>query len=68
MTGMAYAEMTTTIARMVYMYDMRLTPGSTLGKGNPRLASGRQRVGEFQLKDSFTSIKEGPEVQFRARS
>jgi hypothetical protein len=66
--GMAYAEMTTTIARMVYMYDMRLAPGSTLGKGNPRLAYGRQRTTEFQLKDSFTSIKEGPEVQFRARA
>ncbi|KJX96635.1 cytochrome P450 monooxygenase like protein [Zymoseptoria brevis] len=66
--GMAYAEMTTTIARMVWLYDLRLTPGSTLGKGDPKFAYGRQRAAEFQLKDSFTSIKEGPEVQFRARS
>lgn len=65
--SMAYAEMTTTLARVVYMYDMRLAPGTTSGEGHASLEYGRHRPYEYQLKDSFTSMKEGPLVQFRAR-
>ena len=63
---MAYVEMTTTLARAVYMYDMRLAPGSHEGEGNPDLEFGRHRPTEFQLKDTFTSMKAGPLVEFRA--
>lgn len=66
--GMAYAEMGATLARVVHMYDMRLAPGTSVGGGNPSSTEvGRQRSGEFQLRDSFTSMKEGPLVQFRSR-
>jgi cytochrome P450 len=65
--SMAYAELTTTLARIVYMYDMRLAPGSTAGEGHASFEHGRHRPQEYQLKDSFTSMKEGPLVQFRAR-
>lgn len=64
---MAYAELTTTLARMVYMYDMRLAPGTSLGEGSQSVEHGRQRKAEFQLRDTFTSMKEGPLVQFRGR-
>lgn len=64
---MAYHELTLTLARMLYLYDMRLAPGSSLGQGRPNLEYGRQRTSEFQLKDSFTSMKRGPLVQFRSR-
>ena len=64
---MAYAELTTTLARMVYMYDMRLAPGTSLGQGSQSLEYGRRRKAEFQLRDTFTSMKEGPLVQFRPR-
>jgi hypothetical protein len=53
--GMAYLELTTALARIVYLYDMRLTPGSHKGEGSPDLEYGRHRAMEFQLKDTFTS-------------
>ena len=31
--GMAYLELTTALARIVYLYDMRLAPGSHMGRG-----------------------------------
>ncbi|PPJ52050.1 hypothetical protein CBER1_09819 [Cercospora berteroae] len=64
--GMAYNELMITLARTIFMYDMRLAPGSTLGEGKPNTKEyGRHRRTEFQLKDTFTSMKEGPLVQFR---
>jgi cytochrome P450 len=66
--GMAYLELTTALARIVYLYDMRLAPGSHTGEGSPDLEFGRHRPSEFQLKDTFTSAKDGPLVEFAARS
>jgi cytochrome P450 len=66
--GVAYVELTTSLARAVYLYEMRLAPGFTVGEGSPDLEWGRQRKREFQLKDSFTSMKDGPYVQFRERT
>lgn len=65
--GMAYMELRATIARTLFMYDMRLASGTTLGEGGPDLGWGRQRVGEYQLKDTFTSMRDGPMVEFRLR-
>lgn len=66
--GMAYVELTTSLARAVWLYDMRLSAGSTLGEGGGEGAEwGREKRGEFQLKDTFTSMKDGPMVEFRAR-
>ena len=48
------------------MFDMRLAPGSHLGEGSPDLEFGRHRPAELQLKDTFTSWKDGPLVEFRA--
>ncbi|KAK4609215.1 Cytochrome P450 monooxygenase AKT7 [Fulvia fulva] len=63
--GMAYHELMITVARVVFLFELRLAPG----EGEVGREEGRSRRGEFQLKDSFTSIKEGgPMVQFRARS
>ncbi|KAI7260765.1 hypothetical protein D0864_09706 [Hortaea werneckii] len=63
--GMAYVEMTMTIARAVYLYDMRLASGHNVGEGSPDLEYGRHRRSEFQLKDTFTSVKDGPVIEFR---
>lgn len=65
--GMAYTEMSLAIARAVYMYDMRIAPGTHLGEGSRDMEYGRQRSVEFQLKDTFTSAKDGPMVQFAPR-
>ncbi len=63
---MAYLELTTALARIVYTYDMRLSPGTHLGEGRQDLEYGRHRPSELQLKDTFTSAKEGPLVEFRS--
>ena len=65
---MAYSELTMTVARVAYLYDMRLAPGSSLGEGSPDAELGRDRPMDFQLKDTFTAAKAGPLVEFRAMS
>lgn len=65
--GMAYAELSITLARVLWTYDMRLSPDVRVGEGHPEAEFGRQRVGEFQLRDTFTSINDGPVVEFRRR-
>jgi cytochrome P450 len=65
--GVAYVELMTSLSRVVYLYEMRLAKGISIGEGSPMLEWGRQRKDEYQLMDSFTSMKEGPYVEFRER-
>lgn len=65
--GLAYTELTTALARMLWLYDIRLAPGTSMGEGNPDLEYGRRRETEYQLTDCFTSKKNGPMVEFRER-
>ncbi len=64
---LAYQEMGIILARMVWLFDMRLQPGSMLGEGHEGLGEGRLRKREFQLYDKFVSTHKGPLVQFRTR-
>ncbi|KAH8588815.1 cytochrome P450 [Bisporella sp. PMI_857] len=66
--GLAYVELMTGLARVVFLYEMRKVAGITVREGSPDGEQGRRRMGEYQLKDSFTSMKDGPYVQFRERS
>ncbi|RDL38715.1 putative cytochrome P450 67 [Venustampulla echinocandica] len=66
--GLAYTELMTGLARIVFLYDMKLAEGVTIGEGHPDNEWGRQKSGEYQLRDSFTSLKDGPYVHFRARA
>jgi cytochrome P450 len=66
--GLAYVELTVTIARVLYLYDLRLAPGSTLGEGRADLEAGRERANEYQIEDRFASMKDGPVLQFRPRA
>jgi cytochrome P450 len=66
--GLAYVELTVTIARVLFMYDFRLTPGTSLGAGSSDLEVGRTRATEYQIQDVFASKKDGPMLQFRART
>jgi len=65
--GMAYTELSIALARVLFLYDMRLAPGMRIGEGSPDLEYGRQRTTEYQTKDTFTSMKNGPMVEFRLR-
>ena len=64
---MAYAEMKILIAKVTWLYDMRLKQDSTLGEGHPALGRGRARKDEFQLYDWFAARVDGPMIQFRRR-
>ncbi|KAL6703023.1 hypothetical protein ACN47E_010299 [Coniothyrium glycines] len=66
--GLAYVELTISIARVLYLFDLRLAPGTTLGSGSKDLEVGRTRATEYQIEDVFASKKDGPMLQFRARS
>ncbi len=66
--GLAYIELMTTLARVLYLYDMRKSAGPDPAEGRPGREWGRQRVDEYQLIDQFTSLKDGPMVEFRKRT
>lgn len=64
--GLAYVEMSTTLARTIWLYDMRKALGvADPGEGRKDMEWGRHRESEFQLIDTFTSAKTGPMVEFR---
>lgn len=66
--GLAYVEMMTTLARTVFLYDMRRAVGVVdTAEGKPGGEWGRDRADEMQLVDTFTSCKEGVMVEFRSR-
>lgn len=68
--GLAYLEMTVTLARVLWLYDIRRAAGGVVdpGEGGKDGAEwGRHRRGEYQLVDTFTSLKDGPMVEFRRR-
>lgn len=62
--NMAYMEMLITMARVLVLFDIRAV--GTLGEGGPDLEVGRQRKGDYQVKDCFISSKDGPMVEFKA--
>ncbi|QSZ31009.1 hypothetical protein DSL72_000570 [Monilinia vaccinii-corymbosi] len=65
--AVAYVELMTSLARVVFLYEMRVAEGYTVGEGGEHLEVGRRRREEYQLRDSFTSMKDGPYVEFRVR-
>jgi cytochrome P450 len=65
--GMAYLELSVTLARVLWEFDVRLVPGTSVGEGHSGMDVGRERSDEYQLKDTFTSVKDGPILQFRRR-
>lgn len=66
--GLAYIEMAMTLARVLFLYDLRQAQGMVdPGEGKAGAEWGRHRSTEFQLVDTFTSLKDGPMVEFRKR-
>jgi cytochrome P450 len=64
---LAYQEISLVVARTIWLFDMRLEPGSTLGEGSEKLGAGRERRNEFQTWDRFVSTHDGPMLQFKRR-
>lgn len=65
--GMAYLETSIVLARIIFLYDMRIAPGTSLGEGRPDGPDGRRRREEYQLIDTFVSKAHDPMVVFKLR-
>ena len=62
---MAYAEMSLILARIFWLYDIRLR--GSICEGHTSLGRGWESINEFQTWDGFTSTREGSMVEFRRR-
>ena len=66
--GLAYTEMMTTLARALFLYDFRRAIGVVdPAKGVVGAEWGRHRPDEFQLMDTFTSVKKGVMLEIKPR-
>lgn len=65
--NLALLELMLTVGRTLHRLDVRMTPGSTAGQGGPELGWGRRDRRQYQVRDAFAAIRDGPEVQFRKR-
>lgn len=65
--ALAYGEISIVLARLIWLYEMRLEPGATLGEGSSTLGMGREMKREFQTFDNFVALHDGPMVQFKLR-
>jgi cytochrome P450 len=65
--GLAYVELTLTLAYILWSFDFEITEGAhgSIGGGNTKSEYGRHRVDEFQMYDHVTSAKDGPYVRFK---
>ena len=66
--GMAYMELSITLARLIWLFDIKFAAGQERsGGGGPGQGHGRERENEYQLTDMFVSDRSGPVLQFRRR-
>ena len=63
--NLAYMELRSVIARTVWLYEMRLTPGSMVGDVEAGAEDCRRQ--EFRLQDRWQAEKDGPMMQFKRR-
>lgn len=66
--NLAILELMLATARTLYQMDVRVPPGSTLGEGSPNLGWGRRNKNQFQFKDAYITLRDGPMVEFKKRS
>ena len=65
---LAYQEMTTAMARLVFRMDFRAVAGDERGVGRPELMWGRRHKTQWQVKDALVVARDGPLIQFKLRA
>lgn len=65
--NIALAEILLVVAKTLLRFEIRKTPGSTLGEGSSDLGWGERNRKQYQIGDAYISLKQGPEIQFRKR-
>ncbi|KAJ0125965.1 putative AC9 transposase, partial [Fusarium oxysporum f. sp. albedinis] len=58
--NLAYLEMSLALAKIVYNFEIRRDHSSNLGGGSPDAIKGRRTVDQYQLRDIFVAIRDGP--------
>ncbi|KAJ0126685.1 Uncharacterized protein HZ326_30214 [Fusarium oxysporum f. sp. albedinis] len=66
--NLAYLEMSLALAKIVYNFEIRRDHSSNLGGGSPDAIKGRRTVDQYQLRDIFVAIRDGPAVQLAKRT
>ena len=63
----AESKMSILLARMIFLFDLRLSQSSRPEEGRPSWANGRKRKNEFHVLDSIVALHNGPMVEFKRR-
>jgi cytochrome P450 len=66
--SLAYVELSITIARLVWLYDIREAEGEKIGEGKNTLGFGRARKNEYQIGDRFVAQRDGPIIEVKRRA
>jgi cytochrome P450 len=65
--NLAYMELNTAVARLVWLYDLKMVDMGPTGEGGEDKIWGRRRKGEYQVADFFVAERDGPLLALKAR-
>ncbi|KIW96687.1 uncharacterized protein Z519_02078 [Cladophialophora bantiana CBS 173.52] len=65
--NLAYMELNTAIARLLWQYDVKIVEAEPTAEGRGDGVWGRRRKGEYQMSDFFIAERDGPVVAFKPR-
>lgn len=66
--NLALMELHVVLARLLHGYEFRLAPNDQTGEGNVGLGWGRQCKAQYQTRDAFVPMRNGPFIQFASRA
>lgn len=66
--NLAWVEMMIVMAKLIWHFEVQQDEKNHLGAGDPAGMYGRREVEQYQVKDAFVAMRDGPMVQFRKRS
>lgn len=66
--NLAWLEMMLVMAKLVWNFELRQDVNDQTGAGQVDGPIGRREVEQFQLKDAYVGIRDGPMVQFKKRA
>ena len=66
--ALAYTEISIVLARIVFLFELRLSQISRPEEVRPGWANGRKGKNEFHVFDSIVALHDGPMVDFKRRS
>jgi cytochrome P450 len=64
----AMLQLSMTIARTLWRFDVRVAPGEQLGEGRPELGWGKRDRNSYMVRDAYIALHHGPVLQFRERT